>query len=195
MKSVNPIYGKDYAPGYTLFTRKDGNFISDGIVWFQSLQEVAQFSASHVLLVINEKLGIESAEKGVEFCNIQDYFNDTSMEVVCREPKALDAFAIYQMLTKAFEMEKNEVPYDYTAYLGFIPSLFFRFTNWIKILRKLPIPFHWPGAVVCSGFVSACYKATDKYKNIPLFREWHITRITPNMLFNRFPYKEFKLND
>lgn len=98
MKQVQPIYGQDYAPGYALFIRSDGNFISEGIVWFQSLFESAEFIASHVLLVVDEKFGIEAAEHGIQLCYLSDYFDDPGKQVVCREPVDLDDQTVSEIL-------------------------------------------------------------------------------------------------
>jgi hypothetical protein len=180
---IKPEYGKDYGPGYVLFSRRDSSFLSDGITWFQSLREAAEFVASHVLIVINEERGIESADRGVEYCNLKDYIDSPSCQVVCREPNGLNEKAISQMFKRAEELEKKEVGYDYTGLiLGYPLSLLLGLSEWIKPLRKVPIPFHLPGSRVCSGFVSDCLYHTDEYRNVKLFKEWHYSRITPVML-------------
>lgn len=192
MKQVKPIYGQDYAPGYTLFTKKT-NLLSRGISWFENLQEANSFSASHVILVINETIGIESSIFGVEYCNLIERFEQEDIMVVCREPDNLDSFTREQIFTKAIIHEKQETPYDYSGLIfGYTSSILFGFTKWIKPLRKYPIPFHWPKSFVCSGFVADCYKHANKYNNIPLFQEWHISRISPNLLWNGFTYKNFR---
>lgn len=194
MKQVQPIYGKDYAPGYALFIKRDGNFISDGITWFQSLFESAEFIASHVLFVVDEHFGIEAAEHGIQICYLSNYFDDPGMQVVCRKPADLDDQTVAEILTYA----KTQIgkPYDYTGLIfGFVLMMVTGFTKWIKPLRKLPVPFHIPGSRVCSAFVADCYKHTEKYKEVELLKEWHVSRITPVMLWNEFPFKPFRFEE
>ncbi len=88
MKSIKPIYGQDYAPGFTLFTRRPGSFISDGISWFESNLEVSEFYPSHVVRVLNEYMGIECDEAGIHTCYLDKYFNN-EYNVICREPDHL----------------------------------------------------------------------------------------------------------
>lgn len=190
MKQVQPIYRKDYAPVYALFIRRDDNSMSEGITWFTSLFESAEFIASHVVRVVDEKFGIEASEHGIQLCYLSKYFDDPKIQVVCREPADLDDKTVSEIL--AYDKSQIGKPYDYTGLvLGFPLMFIFSLTRWIKPLRKLPVPFHIPGARVCSAFVADCYKHTKKYGDIKLFREWHVSRITPVMLWNDFPFKPF----
>jgi len=190
MKQVQSIYGQDYAPGYAIFMKKDGNFLSDGITWFQSVFESAEFIASHVLLVVDEKYGIEAAEHGIQLCYLSEYFDDPGKQVVCRKPMDIDNKISTEIL--AFAKKQIGNPYDYTGLiLGFPLMLISSLTRWIKPLRKLPVPFHIPGSRVCSAFVADCYKHTEKYKEVKLLKQYHISRITPVSLWNEFPFKPF----
>lgn len=194
MKNIEiPIYGKHYNPGYVMFNRS-GGFLSEGIVWFESLGESESFISNHVALVIDAYRGIESGERGVEYFALSKYFDDPNVEVVIREPLGLNVKDIQEVLTFAKSQELEEVPYDYTGILGLALGLATRVSDHIKWIRKLPPFMHWPGARVCSAFVSDCFKHTEKYGKEKLFSEYHIARITPLLLWKCFPWKPLKLN-
>lgn len=193
MKNVRPIYGQDYAPGFSLFVKNNSNIFSKGIIWFQSLQEISDFTASHVLFVIDEQLGLEASEEGIDFCELENYFHDESCQVVCREPVGINEIAFLQAWNYGLSIKGR--PYDYTGLaLGFPLMILSGLSKWVKFLRKLPVPFHIPGARVCSSFVADCYKHTDKYFEVKLLKEWHVSRISPVMLWNDFPYKQFRFD-
>jgi len=193
MKTIQPVYGRDFAPGYTLFI-KNTRLISQGIEWFESLEEACDFIASHVCLVVNENTGVECAEHGVQYTTLTDYFDNTNIQVVCREPEGLDGLTIGQVLDCAGKMYDNHTPYDYTGLVGFIGIIIIKLSGIFHFLRKLPVPLHIPGARVCSAFVGDCYKHTDKYKNTELFKNYNISRIDPVLLYNRFPWKPFRFD-
>lgn len=189
MKVIKPIYGEHYEAGYVGFSRPHkGSFLSKGIIWFQSMDEKCDFIASHVFFVVDKEKGIESAEKGVEYLDLQQRIDDPSLDIVFRKPNEIDEIAIAQMFEKAGIYEKSEWSYDYTGLLGWVVRSMLRLDRVIKPLRRLPVPLNFFGGLFCSAFVSACLKATDKYKDWPLFREWHVTRISPAMLWNRGPW-------
>lgn len=190
IQSIPPVYGKDYAPGYSIFTRTDNNFLSEGIVWFESQLEAAQFEASHVMIVKDENTIIEATSPNIKETNIHEYFDNVHVQAVCREPLDID-YAAQQALKYGVSLEGR--PYDFTGLLlGFPLMITTGLVKYFKFLRKWPLPMHQLGSRVCSAFVADCYKHTDRYSEIPLFKEWHVSRIIPNMLWNDFPYKPFK---
>jgi uncharacterized protein YycO len=188
--SIKPIYGIDYAPGYSIFTKTDKNAISDGIVWFENLEESAAFGASHVMLVKDEHTVIEATDPKVKETDIKEYFDDPHTLVVCRKPSVLND-TIAQQATQ-FGMSAIGDPYDFTGLLvGFLLMITTHLDDYFKFLRKWPLPMHLHKSYVCSALVADCYKHTDYYVNIPLFKEWHVSRIFPNKLFDEFPYSLF----
>ncbi|MBI5075615.1 MAG: hypothetical protein HZB62_10690 [Nitrospirae bacterium] len=191
MKQVAPIYGKDYGPGFAMFSKSDSNLLSNGISWFGSLQEAASFSASHVLLVVDHRMGIEAAAQGIKFCRIDERIEDPGLQIVFREPVDLTRKAAGQAIDYAISQIGRA--YDYTGLaLGFPLMIASGLSKWISPLRKLPVPFHLPGSRVCSAAVADDYKHTDQYRDAQLLREWHVSRITPIMLWNSFPFKPFR---
>jgi hypothetical protein len=196
MKYVTPIYGKDFGPGYVGFSRrrKTGHIINDVIVWFGNLQEACDFSASHVFVVVNERMGIESAERGAEYFNLQKRLSNPDLEFVFREPSQLGWLTVREMLEEGARLEKKEVPYDYTGLIFGHPIAALGLARWFKPLRKMPVLFHWPGSMVCSSLGARLLKATTVFKNFRLFREWNILRITPVILYNHGPFKPFRFD-
>lgn len=196
MKHVIPIYGQDYGPGFIGFSRKrkSGNIINDTIIWFDTLKESCDFAASHVFVVRDIFLGIEAAEKGVEYFNLEERLHDPELEFVFREPIDLSEITVDEMMMEGAALIKKNVPYDYTGLLFGHPIAALGLARWLKFLRKMPVLFHWPGSLVCSNLGAILLKATTAFKNFKLFREWHISRITPVVLYNHGPFKPFRFD-
>ena len=195
MKLVTPIYGQDYKPGTHMFMREPGNWISDGVCWFGSFEEACAFSSSHVIMVVDEKTGLECSEYGVQYFPLSKYF-DGKHEIVCREPLGMDELSVKQALDYGAILQsgaKGYAGYDGLAlFLGYpiaVLSEQLRFFPW---LRKIPVPFHLPNGRVCSVFMADMMKHTDRYKDAEIFYQWNMTRITPVILYNEFPYKPFR---
>ena len=197
-QSVVPIYGQDFLPGYPIFTVTDNSFISNGIIWFQNLDERIEYEKmlnvegfSHVLWVVNEHFGIEAAEHGIQFCNLEeDYFTNAHIHCVCREPIGIDDRTYAEAFNRALQLKGHG--YDFPSLLGFALSLISRASDILPFLRKLPIPLHIPGTRVCSAFYADCMKHTQLYRDIQLFKDYHVTRIHVHKLWNHFPFKGFR---
>lgn len=205
MRLIRPIYMQDYAPGYTLFTRPVAEgFLSDGIIWFEQLDEVVEYEGklkgifpkgkgfSHVISVIDEKTGMEADEKGIHISNLDDYFKGGKYFVVCREPEGLNAKAVMEKLVYQRSLLGN--PYDFTVYPSFMFNAITRLSSLFSFIRKLPPLGHTPGARICSSFEADGFYHTDKYRDIQLFKEWNVLRIHPHRLWKHFPYKPLRFD-
>ena len=190
LNCVDPIYGIDYAPGHVLFTRTDGSFISKGIVWFQDQFEASDFDPSHVMLVVDEHTVTEAVSQGIKETNIHEYFDNEKVQVLCRKPEGLTDQIAQELI--AYSKTMIGMPYDFTGLLlGYPLMITLGLAKYIKFLRKLPLPLHFPGSRVCSGYVSDIFKHHDAYKAVRLLKDWHITRIVPSMLLNEFPFSQY----
>jgi hypothetical protein len=179
---IKPQFGIHYKPGSIIFTKKDGSFLSEGIVWFLDQFDAAAFIASHVLIVENENFGIEAAENGVKHTRLHPLFNDPAYSMVVRNPKGLNDYMGDRLIDTALNYYGR--PYDYLALVaGFPMQLLTRLWKILPFMKKLPIPLHIPGAFVCSAYISQVLKDQDEFKNEKLFTEWHVSRITPTMLY------------
>lgn len=197
MRTVRPEYEKHYAPGYCLFVRNTQSFIGTGIIWFQSVADsdawITQdpFIPTHTVLVVDERVGLESAARGIRPCRLDHYFDSPYSQVVIREPIGLHDSAASQAIDYGLTMVGRI--YDFPGFVGKGLEILAGLSRWIKLLRKLPAPLHFPGARYCSAYTADCYKHTTEWQDIELFRQWHVTRITPRMLWNDFPFKPFRL--
>ena len=194
-----PVWGKHIYRGYVGFSNCVGNLISEGITWFENLEESMKYGAdlldggiSHVFFVWDENWGIESAEKGVQFFALRARIADPDLRIVFRAPEKMDATYLHQLLTAA--RSKEGKPYDYTGLVGYILKVISPLHHIFPWLNKLPIPLNL-GGEFCSAYVSDCQKATDLYRGLMLFRDYHVTRISPNMLWNRFPWKPLHFDE
>lgn len=208
-----PIYGKDYGPGFSAFTMYDASGLSKGISWIQKIEEAISFieevrkqtysprfeetelkqAPSHVFKVIDKETGIESAEKGVEYFDLQARINDPHLRIVFREPERLNGMAVEQMFAYAAKLEKEEKPYDYTGLVGAALRILSPLNKIFPIINRLPNPLSI-GGLYCSAFVAGCLRATDEYKNEKIFRRYHITRIDPMILWYLFCWKKLRLS-
>lgn len=196
MKQVTPVWGQDYDRGFVGFSNCPGNILSKGITWFENLEESMKYGAdlldggiSHVFLVWSEEWGIESAEDGVKFFPLKARIDNPNLRIVFREPAKMGQMYLHQLLTAARAEEGR--PYDYTGLVGYIFKVISPLHHIIPALNKLPVPLHVAGQF-CSAYVSYCEKATDLYKDLQLFKDYHVTRISPNLLWNWFPWKPLR---
>jgi len=190
MIHVKPVWGLDYKPGTVLFLKNEDNLISRGIAWFENIQEAASFKASHVAFVVDEYTGLESSAHGIQSFKLSKYFDDKSMTVVCRQLEGLDELAFQQ----AFDYGHSIIgkPYDYIGLIiGFPLMILSPLDEIFPILRKLPLFGSYFGARVCSSFVADQWKHTERYKILSVFKKWHVTKISPNVLWVRFPWVPF----
>jgi len=211
MKAVRPVYMQDYAPGFSMFTTYSGNVLSEGISWLEHIQEAVVFiqrlainaekfsdsalgkPASHVLMVVDEYTGIESSDKGVEFCELAKFFDNPRVQVVCREPQGLDEQAVRQMLDYAIKLEGKEQPYDYTGLLGALIRFISPVNKLLPMFNRLPNPLSI-GGLYCSAFDADCKKHTDRYSSTDIFKKYHVTRIDPVLWWYLFPWKPLRFD-
>jgi len=198
MQIVKPIYGQDYFPGTTLFTRDLASEISDGIAWFENHDEELKFveglssdiyetGASHVVSVKNKEWGIESSIGGVNNVRLVNYFEDPNMLVVCREPYIMyDAVADEKL---DWQTSKIGSGYDYFSYIGHLLAITTGLQEVFPFIRKLPPIGHQDGKWVCSTFEAEGFYHTQMFNNAGMYKKWNIHRIHVHKLWNLFPYK------
>ena len=212
MFQKQPIYGKDYSPGFSAFTMYDASGLSDGISWIQKIEEAVSFitevrkqtysprfeqtelkqAPSHVFKVIDKETGIESAEKGVEYFDLQARIYDPHLRIVFREPERLNGMAAEQMFAYGAKLEAKEKPYDYTGLVGAVIRIFSPLNKIFPIINRLPNPLSL-GGLYCSAFDADCNKHTDEYRKEEIFKKFHVTRIDPMIWWYCFPWKPLKI--
>lgn len=86
VKSIQPQYGVNYGPGYVGFTN-DGDFVSEGIAYFERWDRLGKISVSHTFIVASPDHCIEAHIKGgVQVSPLAKYFDDPSTAVFFRKP-------------------------------------------------------------------------------------------------------------
>ena len=202
MKIVQPIYLKDYAPGYSIFTLNLNSFVSNGIAWFENMDEALEFhghlpqniyktGTSHVVSVIDHEWGIEAAERGIKKVKLAEYFEHPNMLVVCREPRGMyDALAHIKL---SWQLDKEGARYDYLSLFGHALAITTGLQNLFPFIRKLPPIGHIEGRWVCSAFDVEGFKQISIYAAEDMYHEWNVHRVHVHRQWNEFPYKSFHL--
>lgn len=203
MKIVAPKYLQDYAPGFSMFTLNTASIISNGIAWFENMDEALEFQgnlpiniyktgASHVVSVVDKNWGIEAAERGVKRVMLAEYFEDKNMLVVCREPQQMhDAYSSVKL---KWQLDQEGAGYDYLSLFGHALAITSGLQNLFPFLRKLPPVGHVPGRWVCSSFEAEGFKQVLGYAIEDLYHNWNVHRIHVHRLWNEFPYRPFRLD-
>lgn len=201
---LQPIYGEHFGPGYIGFTNST-SAISEGITWFSSAEEAIAFEedlpkefeegASHTFVAVSKMFGIESSVGGVKTFPLSKYIDDPHVQLVFRKPLVLDEIVIAELIARMVWLEQQKTPYDYTGLVGYVLKILSPLDNLLPFINKLPAPLHWPGGLFCSAAVSDGFKHTQEYADLPLFRKFHVSRISPNMFWNRFPWKPLRLTE
>ena len=90
VKSVEPVYGKTYRPGYIGFQFQDDSVVSDGIAYFTRWDKLSNFPVTHTFIVSCKNECIEAhLENGVQCSTLDERFADPHCHVVFRKPIGL----------------------------------------------------------------------------------------------------------
>ena len=153
--NLNPVYGQNYRAGQIYLTRQDGNFISDGIAWFEyktgGTPELEKFT--HCGIVIDWMNGISAQPEGVNYENLIDIFNDPHRRIVFVEPKLLDTLGSYPLVMGM--IQKIGIRYDWKLACGFAVV-----NSWLgrklseRIRKEILRWFDCLNRVVCSEVVA-----------------------------------------
>ena len=203
IKQVAPVWLQDYAPGFSMYTLKQDDIISEGMAWFMSQDAPLEFAKllkqgfnaglSHVISVETATQGIEATVGGVQRSDLNKYFDDPSYIVVCREPKHMTNEDL--MMMQAYERSLIGKDYDYGVLPWFAFMSLTGIQKYSKKLREMTPVGHKDNAWVCSSFKADGYFHTNSFRDCDLFNEWNIYGIHVNRLFLSFPYKFFKIGE
>lgn len=196
---VEPTHD-DLMPGTIMFIRKKNDLLSGVISWFENLAEASDFGEqigdpdaepSHTVRIIDDNLNIhESSVWGPQIAPLSKYLDDSRYQIVCRRPLGLTDAAVKQANEYGNSLI-GKTPYDWTGLIGHAVQILSPFDNWFPFIRKWPVPLHLMGEY-CSAFNMDEYKHTDLYKDLPMFKIWHVTRLSPSLAWNLFPWESFR---
>jgi hypothetical protein len=87
-KSIAPVWGDNYCPGYIGFIHHlQPGFVSQGIAYFQGHPAYGDITVTHALVVSGEDECIEAQSSGVKRATLTQYFNDKTCAIVFRKPR------------------------------------------------------------------------------------------------------------
>lgn len=171
MKSVNPVFGKDYIPGDVYFVWTDNSFLSHGIAWFEYRSEFLKVKnkVSHCGIVCGDGKGIAAQPGGVDYEYLNAIFNNPHKHIFFREPCMLQAYSAQATINYA----KNQIgrKYDYGLFLGMAVANSFVSKFFTENFRKKILDvFDSKRKVVCSELVAEClfYGHLSYYKYFKL---------------------------
>jgi len=188
MKSVKPVYGKDYMAGDVYFVWTDRSFLSLGIAWFEYRSEflTAKEKVSHCGIVVGEGKGISAQPQGIDYEDLYAIFDDSDKHVFFREPLMLQAYSAEATVRYA----ENQLgrKYDYGLFCAFalVNSSFGKlFTD--KFKKRILNFFNSDEKLVCSEFAAEClfYGGLSYYKHF---------QIMPSELADLIIFKKIKIN-
>lgn len=195
MKQITPEWGKHFDLGFIGFSNRT-SVLSKGITWFEGIEEQLAYGeellgsgASHVFIVMTRVFGMEASKDGIAIFNLQKRIDDPNIKLVFREPEGMNDLYVGQLLDNAKALEGDR--YDYGRLFGYVINILSPLHHIFPALKKLPVPVS-TGGLFCSAFVVECMKNTDLFRGFPLFKEYHPTRISPNLLWNHGPWKPLK---
>lgn len=87
-KSIVPVYGQNYKPGYIGFTNKDSSVVSIGIAYFSGWNLMSDIHATHTLIVLDKDTCIEAnlETNSVNKSSLQNYFANPECQIFFRKP-------------------------------------------------------------------------------------------------------------
>lgn len=201
--NVVPIYGKDYAPAFSMFTvpAKDLGIISEGIIWIENQTEKISFEGllkeyereglSHVTGVKDRYTIIEADQKGIHESPIAKYLDDPDYICIFREPWFLTEYDALVKIERQQSLIGN--PYDFATYPGFVINAFTKLQEIIPYWKRFPMVGHIPGARVCSSLECDGFQQT-KYKRFWPMSDYHCSRVHVHMQFNSPMYKPLRFD-
>jgi hypothetical protein len=114
IKSLHPVYGKNYKIGYIGFTFDDASIVSHGIAYFTRWTRMSQIKVSHALVVTGDNQCVEALMgKGVVEQPLSKYFDNPKRHIFFRKPRRYT----HQVGTRIAETAAEQVGAKYDRLL------------------------------------------------------------------------------
>lgn len=187
--SVQPKWGDNVRLGYCGFTRHAGDFVSDGIAWFERWDgKYDGVSVTHAFIVSGPDEVIEAQSRGVVRASLSRYFRDPACQVFFRKPKFYTPLLGQGIVNSAAKYLGEK--YGFTlivadaiarSYLGHALGLAGPLA-WLMANKKQEI---------CSQLAARALNAQPELRGLGVLAQ-PSTVITPQMLFNdRFIFEDW----
>jgi hypothetical protein len=180
---VNPVFGQDYGPGYVFFSYVIGDFISEGIALFQSLEDVPVSRVSHCGIITEYGGCIEATAPVICESDFQvKYLHDTRIVVFFRKPLHWSEDGVAKALHEVRGFLGR--PYAYGGVAG--SALYLLLTaGWrcCSFLRRWQNPLNPKGEMFCSELVT---HAMRNFEGKTGCLRYDPSNVTPADLFGEF---------
>ncbi len=174
-----------------MFGLEKGSLVSEGIELIEevgALDFSAKFVPSHTWIALDGNTGIEASTEGIAKFPLSKYIEQPGYIVqACGLPELIPKTET-QILAMADKLASEGLSYDYAGLAGDALEAFLMLDQLLPELRKVADPLHEGHALFCSALVSTILKATAQYKDIEIFREYTVSKISPLILNQRFAW-------
>lgn len=184
---VEPRFMKNYEPGLVGFAFHDDSLLSQGITIFTSDDRVGQIKVSHAFLVEDEEYCIEAVGQGVVRNRLGNYFGDPHCQVHFRRPVDLRGKTVGLVMDAA--RAKLGDAYSVGGILGMLMDKLSRWVFDFALPNSWPNPLNSRSTWFCSELVSFALCTLPLYRDEPLFKEYHPSRVSPQLLYERGPFE------
>jgi hypothetical protein len=194
MELVALEWDKTYGAGWDMFELSPHNIISEVI---EDVEKVGSpqldnspFIPSHTWKIIDHDTGVEASEEGISYFPLTKYFSDPSCTIVSCRPSGVTDDTIFQMLAVADKLVSEHLRYDYEGLIGDAIEGVLHLDELIPALYRVADPLHTDHKLFCSALVSTINKATPQYARAELFAQYTLSKISPLLLIQEFPYDQ-----
>jgi hypothetical protein len=186
---VKPEFGNNYETGLVGFAYHDDNLVSEGITIFTADERKSGIKVSHAFLVEDEEYCLEAVGQGVVRNRLSNYFGDPHCQVHFRRPLDLRGKTISLVMDAA--RAKLGDAYSIAGILGMLLDKVSRWIFHFTLPNSWRNPLNSHSTWFCSELVSFALCTLPFYRDQPLFKEYHPSRISPQLLYENGPFEPF----
>lgn len=186
---LRPKFWENYEPGLVGFAYHDNNLISEGITIFTGDEATSNVKVSHAFLVEDEEYCIEAIGAGVVRNRLEQFFDDDHCQVHFRRPIGLR----HKRVDLVLDAAKAKLGDAYSVG-GIVGMLMDKLSQW---LFDFTLPKSWRNPLnshstwFCSELVSFALCTLPEYRETDLFKEYHPSRISPQLLYEKGPFEKW----